>query len=228
MGLRVVQLSSAQSVASSSSISVTLTSTTVTGRLLVVAGANAGGRTISSVTDSGGSNSYTQATSAAATLASLTAGTDIWYCLNPTGGVTSVTVNFTGAAGTDNKEIYVWEVEGFSTAAFDVAAAVNDQIGSASTATGASVTTAAAIGFIAALIFNSNSITANPKVGDEFISSGVIGPTNDAACSHISSAAEAKQPQWTTNVVSALYCSSTAAFKETVFAAEQFFPFIKQ
>lgn len=214
MALSLVQHKVAQTTASQLTVAVTVTSTAV-GALLVVCTGNNGTRTVVSVTDNatGGSNTYVQASGAAGTTG--VDQTDVWYCLSAAhAGATTVTVTFSGVAGTFNKEAWVFEVSGFTSAAFDLAANVTNGTGVASTDTGASVTTTSTTGFLVGVITTSFTIAANPKAGNEFTSGGDISATSDAACSLISSTATAHQPVWTDGTATASFCSSTAAFKE--------------
>lgn len=196
-------------------VAVTVTSTTG-GNLLIVGTANEGGRTVSSVTDNkgGGSNTYVQATSAAS--AGTAGNTDLWYCLNAGGGVTSVTITYSGAAGTFFKIGWVWEVSGFTTAAFDVANNLGNGSGSGTDDTGAAVTTTSTTGFVAAVLESASGVQVNPKAGNEFSSGGDIDSnTLAASASLISATAATHTPVWTDFGSNQFITGSTAAFKES-------------
>lgn len=203
------------SAANATTAQLTGITATLSGSLIVVGAANVGGRTVTGVTDNIG-NAYTQATGAAGAATAGTLGTDIWYRLSATSGVTSVTVTFSGAAGTFNKDVWVDEVTGFTTAALDVANALNEGSGSATTDTGAAVTTTAAAGFVAAVIATGSGILTNPKAGNEFSAGGdVVANTLNAMCALISASAATHTPAWTDFDTAPSICGSTAAFKDT-------------
>ena len=209
MAATIVQHKTGQDQTNTNTVAVTVTST-VAGNLLIVCCANVYATTVTSVTDDKG-NLYAQADQAVASSATGTLGTDIWYCVNPIGGVTTVTIHFAGVSAAF-REGWVYEVSGFQNASFDTAGHVNDQVASASTDTGASVTTRSTNGIVVGVVATSHAVTANPKAGNEFTSGGDIQPTTgNAACSLISSTAAAHQPTWT-DTTGGNYCSSTAAF----------------
>lgn len=211
----LIQHKVTQTTANQLTVAVTL-APTASGSLIVVCTGNAGTRTVLSVVDdaSGGSNTYTQAASAAATQAAHQS--DIWYVLSAANsGAVTVTATFSGATGTFNKEAWVFEVSGFTTAAFDGAGGVTNGTGASNTDTGAAITTTSTTGFLAGVIITANNITVNPKAGNEFTAGGDITSTSDAAASLISSTAASHQPAWTDSAAAGSFCSSTAAFKES-------------
>lgn len=205
--LTVVQHGANRSTANSAQISITVTSTG-SNNLLVAGTGNSDTRTVSSVSD--GTNNFTQATSAAGTDA--TYQSDVWYLLKSISGKTTITVTFSGAASTFSKEVWFWEVSGFSSVVYDLGNNVTNGVQSGGSATGASVTTTGTTGFIVGIDKTQGSVTVNPKAGNEFTSGGDINSVSDAGCSLISSTAAAHQPVWTDNGTD--FCSSTAAFKE--------------
>jgi hypothetical protein len=207
--LVLVQHKVAASGANSNQITITVTSTGA-GRLLVVGTGNNGGRTVTGVSD--GTNNFTRATNAAAGTGSLR--TDIWYLLNSSSGKTTITVTYSGTAGTFLKIGNVWEVSGFTAAAFDTANNING-VGSGTTDTGATVTTTAAKGFVVGEIITPASIAQNPKAGNEFTAGGDISPSgNDGAgASLISGTAASHTPVWLDLASGRNFMSSTAAFK---------------
>lgn len=203
------------SAASATTVQVTSITATLTGSLIVVGAANVGGRTVTGVTDNIG-NTYTQATGAAGASIADTLGTDVWYCLSAASGVTSVTVTFSGGAGTFNKDAWVDEVTGFTTAAFDVAAALNEGSGVANVDTGAAVTTTSATGFVVGVVATSSGISANPTAANEFTAGGdIVANTLNAMCALISTTAAAHIPIWDDFDLHAAICGSTVAFKES-------------
>jgi hypothetical protein len=211
----IVQHLVAQTSANQTTVVATVTSTG-SARLLVVALGNGGGRTVSTITDNIG-NTYVQASGAAATETADTFGSDVWYVLSAASGVTTITVTFSGAAGTFNKQCFFWEVSGFTTAAFDGANAVSNGTTTASTATGAAVTTTSTNGFVVGIVIPTQNVTGNPAAGNEFTSGGDISPTSDAACALISATAASHTPAWDLQNDGS-FASSTAAWKETAAA----------
>lgn len=218
MPITVTQHKSGHSTASATTVTVTTTSTG-SGKLLVVAACNAGTRTVaaSGVTDNIG-NTYTQATNAAANANSSVDNSDIWYCLSATSGVTTITITFTGSAGTFVKDAEAWEVSGFTSAAFDLAGHTNDNADGGDNVTdGTSVTTTSTTGFIVGAIKvpAGSVVDVNPNTGNEFTSGGDIASGTDSAfCSFISSTAAAHKPQWHHGNSFINSATSTAAFKE--------------
>lgn len=211
----VVQHKTGQTNASQVTVPITVTGTAA-GNLLVVATGNAGTRTVTKVCTDGttcaAGNSFTHSVGCDSAL-----GTDeaeIWYLTPSTAGVTTITISFSGSSGTFNKEGWAWEVSGFTNPTTDGCQVVNSGTAAASTATGASITTTATAGFVAAVVISSANITVNPKAGNEFTGGGDISATSDAACSLVSASAAAHQPTWTTTT-GATFNSSTGAFKET-------------
>lgn len=213
MAIAVVQHTSNSSVASATTVAVTISATAANS--LVVVGCSAWDvtRTVSSVSD--GTNTYTQATGAAS-VGFVAGGVDFWYFLKVGSGITTVTITFSGAAGTFDKQGIVWEVSGFVNAAFNLAGVVQTS-GSGTTDTGASVTTSLP-GFAAGLIgvqTTEGSIVANPQGGNSFTSGGDITSSLHAAgCSKILSSGGAQQPVWTDGFSSHNFNASTVTFKE--------------
>lgn len=213
MAITLVQHKVNSTSANQATVAVTVTSTTA-GNPLIVGAANGASMTVTGVTDNkaGGTNIYTQATSAAASQGG--GRTDVWYCLNPGGGVTSVTVTFS-VSDTNVKDGWVFEVSGFSAAAFDLANHLNNGTGVGTTDTGVSVTTTSATGFVVGVIAVGTAIVTNPASGNEFTAGGDIAAgSSNAACSLISTTAAGHQPAWTDSNTNAAFCASTAAFKE--------------
>lgn len=201
------------SVLNTATCIVTGITSTLQGSLIVVGAANVAGRTVTGVTDNLGTNTYVRATSAAAVSTTGTLGTDIWHCLGANAGVTSVTITYSGAAGTDNKDGWVDEVTGFTTAGFDLANHVDNQTSAANVDSSAAITTTSTNGFAMAVVAVTTLTTANPKVGNEFSAGGDIAAnTTNAACALISSTAASHQAQWSD--AGSNYCASIAAYKE--------------
>jgi hypothetical protein len=219
MAIALVQHKITNSTANTTSIAVTVTSTTGGNPLLVATGnQGSGGRTVTSVTDNkgGGSNTYTQATGCAVTDAGEPLGLDCWYCLNPGGGVTSVTVVFSGATGTYRKNAEVMEFSGFTTAAFDIGGKTNVASVTGTDNNGPTVSASGSSGAgIACGYSNDGVMTANPKAGNEY-SAGGDNPSFFAFCGLIYSASGNHQPVWTDNSASAHnFASTTALIKES-------------
>ena len=212
MAITITQHKFTDTSASANTAAVTLTSTGAS-KLLVVLSANTGARTVTSVTDNK-SNSYTQFPSAAINGAN-SRSLDCWYCAGAISGVTTVTVHYSGSAGTFEKVVEVWEVAGFTSPATDGTASVGTGTCVATTATGASVTTTRTVGFVAAIIVVGGAIAANPASGNEFTSGGDITSNANAACSLISTTAAGHQPVWTDNTSSDAFTTITVAFKES-------------
>jgi hypothetical protein len=206
------------SAANATTVAVTIAANSA-GNLIAVGTDNNSSRTVIGVADNatGGSNTYVQATSALGTNGG--DSVDVWYVLSAAhAGATTVTVTFSGAAGTFSKNAWVMEVSGFITAGFDLANNVTNGTGSGTDDNGASVTTTSTTGFVIGVMATGGTITGNPKTGNEFTAGGDISGGN-AACSLISSTAAAHKPVWTDTGSNQTNAGSTAAFKETSGAA---------
>src|SRR5258708_2666776 len=120
MAITVTQHKTGSGAANANTQACTVTSTGL-GKLIVVgvAGSHATD-TVSSVTDnSTGPPTYVQATSARG-VDGTNSWTDVWYALSSKSGATTVTVTFS-ATNTNEKNVEVWEVSGFTTPVFDLA-----------------------------------------------------------------------------------------------------------
>lgn len=209
----LVQHANNNSTTNAATLAITTSSTS--NKLLVVIGAKgADTDSISSVTDNQ-SNTYTQATSALGTLSSVMI--DVWYCLNATSGVTTVTIHW-ATTSTANKQGEVYEFSGFTTPVFDLAnhgsaAAVANVI------TGASVTTTATVGVIVAgSAAGQGTIDQNPNSGNSFTAGGDIlagGQISTGMVSKISSSASAQNATWHNTTATANEVNTIAAFKES-------------
>lgn len=217
MAISITQHKSGHSIASATSVDISVAATAANA-LIVVGCASAGTRTVSGVADDKG-NTYVQASGAAAHANSSADATDIWYCLKTTtSGVTTVTITYSGSAGTFVKDGEVWEVAGFTNADIDVAKALNDFSQTTNVTTGPTVTTTATAGFIAAEIKvpAGSIIDLNPNTGNEFTSGGDIASgTDSAGCSLISSSSGNHTPAWHDGNSFINTCASAAAFKES-------------
>ena len=222
MAVTITQHKTGHSVASATTVDITMTSTAAN-KLIVVGCACAGTRTVSSVTDNTGSNTYVQASGATASANAAADRTDIWYCLNAVSGITTITITYSGAAGTHVKDGEAWEVAGFTTPVFDVAGAASDiALGAGSSWNGPTVTTTSTTGFVAAETKGpaSTTITDNPTAGNEFDDGGDIASgTDSAGCCLISTTAAGHTPNWTCGNSFINVCASVAAFKESPTAA---------
>lgn len=202
----IVQKPGTLSTANANTVAVTVASTGA-GNLLVLGSFNSDTRTVSSIADNIGTNSYIQAASAAGTNGALK--TDIWHCLSTSAGVTTITLTFLGAAGTFDKILWCYELSGFISPLFDLA---NNNSGTSvgNSVPGASVTTTSIIGFILGLGYCWGGVVANPTGGNEF-TSGSTTTGSVGACSLLSSTAAAHAPAWT-NGSDGVYLSSVAAY----------------
>lgn len=207
MAIAEVQHKASTSSASSVTSTCTVTSTGA-GHLLIVALGNNAGRTVVSVSD--GTNNFVQVPSAHASGGNH--DTDVWWLASSTSGKVTITVTWSGSAAVFVKDIWFWEVSGFTTPIVDVVAIATPA--GATTLNGASVTTTAAVGFVVGVVVDPNSVTVNPKAGNEFTAGGDI-VNGDAGCSLISASAAAHQPVWTSFASGGTAGTSTVAFKES-------------
>jgi hypothetical protein len=140
------------------------------------------------------------------------AETEVWHSLGAVGGVTSLTITFSGTPGY-YRACFAYEVSG--TLAFDSAAKVDSGTCLANVCTGASVTTATTTGFVLGIVLT-DPIDQNPKTGNEFTSGGDIDGLRGygAAASLISGTAAAHQPVWHNDRASQHFVSSTAAYRQ--------------
>ena len=205
MALAVVQHKFGSTNANQNTVAVTVTSTGG-GNLLVAGTYNNGTMTVSGVSD--GTNNFTQF--AGAQIANSNRIADCWYLSISTSGKTTITATFS-VTNTSRKIAWVWEVSGFSVPTTDGVAGTT---GTAQNPTGASLTTKAVSGFLAAVCGYANTISTNPAAGNEFTSGGDIADGN-GGCSLISSSATAHQPAWSGDQSSA-FTTFTAAFKEAI------------
>ena len=209
MALAVIQAVGDESTANSEENSVTVTSTTA-GSLLAISVGNDSNRTVDSITC--GTDTPVQATGARAVRAAGTYVTDVYYVLSCASGTTTVTVNFSGAAGTFKKMLHIVEVSGFTTCEFDLADNADNQTGSGADCAGAAIVTTGDVGFAVGVIKVNNGVSASPKAGNEFDDGGDI-MDQWGVCSLISATAASHQPVWTSGSEQG-YCASTAAWKE--------------
>lgn len=149
--------------ASSTSISATLTGIT-SGSIIAVATSFAafGSPTITSVTDSS-SDTVTASSLGTLTEPGNNVSSAVYAFLAPTAGVTSVTVNYSGA--TSFADISVWEIAGLATKAYDQQkAAINSSTTAPTVATGVLASaTEGIIAFISAgQPLTASSLTASP------------------------------------------------------------------
>lgn len=207
MALSVVQHKLANSAANSTTLDITVTSTGA-GNLLVCGASNQGTRTVTGIS---GGGTWVQFPSAEITVSGRE--TDIWYVVSSSSGVTTVTITYSGAAGTFSKTGEVWEVSGFTTAAEDGANTTSGNT-AGGTMTGAAVVTTSTNGFVVGINGNAatGTIDQNPAAGNEFTSGG-DSVDRFGAVSLISSTAVSHTPAWHVTADVA-FVASTAAFKE--------------
>lgn len=186
-----------------------------TGSLVIVcySSQRSGGiQTVSSVTDSGGANVYTQFGSGTAhsTTATSLIMNDVWYTNNATSGPTSVTVTPNAGSGSD-EYVCVYEVSGCATSSVeDGGNVLSDQ--STANPTGPTVTTTTTTGFIVTILDDPHGITGGTTGGftSDFIDGA--GANSNGAFSHlITAAAGANGTSWTSSAGN--WASSIAAFK---------------
>ena len=195
MAVILVQKNVTTETASGTTAAVTLTSIT-SGDVVIVGGAGVNSRTITGVTDDK-SNTYTtpsggnDPSSAAGTLT-----TDMYYCLAPaaSAGTVTITVQFSGAAGTDSRNAWVMLVRGLTSPALDVAGqAINSVSGTIDS--GPSLTTTGTEGFAMAIACTDNGISGI-HAGNEFTIGDIASGTSNASAYLIYSTAAAHQAQW--------------------------------
>lgn len=214
MALSVVQHVVARSALSANSVTATVTSTTA-GTLLVVGMAQDGSSTNTATGVTDGGDTFTAATGAGTSGGGNSVTSHVYYCLSGAGGKTSVVGTFTNT-DTSIKTIEVWEVSGWNTCVFDLAAGTTNGTGVGTDYSGPSVTTTGTTGFVVGVCVSAGmSVTVNPKAGNEFTAGGDISAEGKGFCSLISSTAAAHQPVWTGDSSGISFNASTAAFKDT-------------
>jgi hypothetical protein len=207
LNITEVQNKYSSSTANATTSTCTVTSTGAGNLLVVGLGSNAA-RTIVSVSD--GTNSFTQATGTQAVNTNNNDNIDIWYLLSSSSGKTTITVTWSGAAGTFQKEIWFWEVSGLTSPTFLTGSHISSAVGTGNVNTGTSFTTTAPQGFsVGVYLTNSGNVTSNPAPGNPYGAGGVV--LSDAACSLIWSGAGTYTPAWT-DAGTSNFCASTVAF----------------
>jgi hypothetical protein len=212
---QVLHRTSTRTASTSTTHAITVSAITA-GNLLVIAEGNNNSRTITKVCTDGGTcaagNSFTQATSAAAT--SGTNRSDIWYLLSaPSGGSTTITVTFSASA--TGREGTVWEVARPSGSwAFDLASNTSAGTGSSNTVSSPSITTTGSTGFVAAIAVVGTTVDKSPNPGNECVAGGnIFTGSTDTTASTISSSAAAHQCVWHDTAAADSFGSSIAGFK---------------
>jgi hypothetical protein len=225
VALAVVQHKTANNGIASTTLLITVTSTG-TGNLLVAHGLSFDGTTphnISGVSD--GTNNFTQFPSAAivGSGANFTGiDSDWWYLPASSSGKTTITITWSGSV--TFREGEVWEVSGFTTPATDGTANNTSAGGTASgtDATGPTLNTTGNPEFVAAAIGVGNSVSANPKAGNEFTAGGNdpgSGTAGDAWCSLITTTTGNHTPVWSVTTSGDVFITSMVGFKETPVAS---------
>lgn len=156
--------------ASGTTCPITITSS-LAGSVLTIAGFSRSTRAITGVTDNQG-NTWVQAAGAAGSESTGLITSDNWYVLTPTAGVTTITVAFSGAAGTDNRDCEAWEVTGFITPGYDTGGHTTGATGVGTTDNGPSLTMTGTKGFSWAATNSGGSTAAFPKSGNEYTAGG--------------------------------------------------------
>lgn len=212
--IRVVQHKVTDTTASGVTGPNTLAAATRDGNLIVVGSCNSNNRLVNSVTDNatGGSNLYYQAAFSSSTkIAGLIIG-DIWYSPNSRPGATTVTINYSGSAGTDGRDNFTWEVEGFKNVVLDKTTYANSVTGNG-TDTGPNIISTGIDGFIAALDCTDNIVSAAPAAGNEFTAGGDISAGSTNGGISLISQPGGHVPAWSDGS-GAIFGASIAAFKE--------------
>lgn len=215
MALAIQQHVVENETASGTTCPITITSS-LAGSILAVAGYNRGSRTITGVTDNK-SNTWVQATGAAGSDSGGVVTSDNWYMLTPTAGVTTITVQFSGTAGTDARTCEAWEVIGFNTPVYDTGGHTTSATGSGTTDSGPILTMSGISGFSWAATNSGGSTSAFPKSGNEYMAGGDLsGNFVGGFASLIYSASGSHQPVALDGSSGASFLMTAAAIKETV------------
>lgn len=183
----------------------------------VGAGHDSSATSVASVTDNQ-SNTYVQVANSPASDANIGGAvsiSEIWWCDNPAGGVTTITVVLNDVTNIHDHDVEVWEVSGFTSPSVDAANNV-DNSSAGSNPSGAAVTAAGADEFVAAILVYGDNFSAtqpfsgNAFTSDDFVNTGSLA--NFGAMHLITSGSGSVTPQWAT-ATSSKSCGSTAAFK---------------
>jgi hypothetical protein len=142
------------------------------GSVLTIAAYNRNSRTVTGVTDNNGADGWTHVTNGAGSDGSGVNTADTWYTLAPTAGVKTITVQYSGSAGTDARTCEAWEVAGFTNPVFDTGGATLNATGVGTSDNGPSLTTTGSTGFSWAVTESSGSTSAFPKSGNEYTAGG--------------------------------------------------------
>lgn len=178
-----------------SSQSITINSTTA-GNTLFLCWVSALSATISSIT---GAGTWTQRFSYLATVA---ARVDVWACPNISAGVTSLTINFSGATNQTSQNVSEWSGMP-STLTVDGSATTTNVAVTGNAAVGASITpTAGKALLIIAAISEYYQVSAVSAGWTAFVNPGVTGDGGAGACMFayriVTSASGSYAPTWTT------------------------------
>lgn len=199
--------------ASGTTCPITITSS-LAGSVLTISGYSRGSRTITGVTDNQG-DTWTQATGAAASGSGGANTADSWYALTPAAGVTLITVQYSGSAGTDKRTCEAWEVAGLSNPSFDTAGNVATT-GSGTIDTGPSLTMTGTDGFSWGGTNSSGSTSAFPATGNEYRSGGDLsGDFIGGFASLVYSSSGTHQPVATDGGSGSQFVMTAAAIKGT-------------
>jgi hypothetical protein len=201
-----------------SSLAITIPPTTA-GNLLSLAVINYSTgtqRTVSSVcldgTTCAAGNAFTQFSSAASTGDTLHGATDIWYLLSAPSGKTTVTVTLSGSA-TSIFGSYDEVQKGSGSWTADGAAHTSGGAAVANTITGPAAGTTNSL-FCTATVAINDSVTVNPKVGNEYVYSRVLYETStNAATAVLPASASSHTPTWTDNTATDPFSASNGCFK---------------
>jgi hypothetical protein len=185
---------------------------------LIVCWVSGGDRTVTPTQVNDGTSNLTHATSA-----SINSGApapnwegDYYFFLsNPHVGSTTFTATFSGTGG--GKTIGAVEITGFTSPVQD-ATQVDAAFGTATgitTISGVSTTPSAVATLIASTLI-SDSISVNPKAGNEFSDGGDVASSGDAWCFKVNATASAHQAQWTAASTGDDYQTQTISFVEGV------------
>lgn len=212
-GPSIIQ-SPSHEVTSGSTNTVTMASTQ-TGSTLVAVVGNNNSRTVTKICTDGttcaGGNSFTKASSATCTAASVSAEGEIWYLTGHASGVTSVEATMSGATTTVG-DMKVYEIRNITT--LDVAGAVNSGAGVANLYTGPSLTMTGSPGIAVAILVidNATGVHGNPSDGSLWGYDNLNTPQGNATGAIIAAAGTTAYSVVASGATNA-FCAGAAAFK---------------
>lgn len=187
-------------------------SSTGSGNLLVVFVQLNAGLTVSGVSD--GTSSFTQASGAAVSLTGVRE-LDCWYLLSSNSGKTTITVTRNGAADTEHRIAWFFEVSpnAGTTWGFDLAGNSADQsAGASTTLNGFSLSTTATGSVFGAMLETTG--TASSMLGGNEFTFGDESAYGSATAYLLNASSGSHQPKWVDSVSNDTFSTITVAFKE--------------